>query len=493
MENKEELINRIMPDELKPHLKDWRYMTIGHSIYKATAKVYSLRNSSKSSREYYIDFIEVPKEFVKDATGSDQYVRDLYQNYNYDYRYPIPCNLISEYEYVADNLIWNEYKRPVHEGKFVKDNADFEKRCKTTIAFFKHIYGDKLELALDYLTIEFMLPTHPLPVQVLYSRENNTGKTTVLNHRRMIYGHNAAIIDSGTFGEKFNGTIMGKNYIGIDEGKLNGEEGIEKLKALVTNPTIQHRAMRKDHVEMPNFGKWAIATNKDNWAKLDSEDTRFWVIKVNKIKGDFDKDFEKKLKNEIPYLIGFLQQRFTYINNTGVSGFLKMKYTKSQSRLWFPYSAYFTEEFEAAQRNSRSLYAKAFLDEIIYWFEEYNKAKPPVDKIRQMFSITKKLRDGLHNLPIIITSPLIKRILEKDLSLKPMMNKAGTNLSNHRYTDYFATSPNPNAQNTGAYLLNYDDLVYMRDGIRMAEAEETAEDADANKKDPVQKNIKHKK
>lgn len=488
--SKEELINKHLPSALSEHLKAGRYMSIGHLIYKATVKLAGLRNVSDGKREYFIDFVEVPKEFVKDVTGDKGFVEDIYRMYNCDYEYPIPCNVREDYEFIIDGVIWNSYSRPIHDGKVVKDDADLEKKCPTTLTLLRHIYGDSLMLAIDYMTVEFMNPTQPLPVQVLFSRENNTGKTTILNHKRMIYGRNATIIDSGTFDEKFNAPVVGKNFVGIDEGKLNGEASVEKLKAMVTNPTVQYRAMRKSAVEVPNFGKWAIATNKFNWAKLDKEDSRFWVIKVPVIQQKYDPNFESKLEDEIPHWVYFLQQRWEQKTGMG-TGMFKMSTPKKLSRLWFLEKQYSTQALEDTKRASRSLDAKAFLDEVIDWFETRNTALPTDDKFRQCHVIPKLLRDNLPFLPIRITTPVIKNILEHDLSLKPIMNKNGTGLANFRFTNYF-NEQLPKKQSTGVYLLNYDDLVFMRDGVYASEAETIEEDEDAMKKNSVQKKIQHK-
>jgi len=491
--DKEGLINKYLPSDLASYLKNGRYMSIGHIIYKATVKLSSMRNDNNTKRDYYVDFIEVPKEFVKDVTGQSDFVKDIYQHYNYDYEYPIPCNMKSQYDFVIDGLIWNSYMCPVQVGKPVKNDLDLEKKCPTTLKLFRHIYGDSLMMAIDYMTVEFMNPVQPLPVQVLFSRENNTGKTTVLSHRRLIYGRNATIIDSGTFDEKFNAPVVGKNFVGIDEGKLKEEASVEKLKAMVTNPTVQFRAMRKSAVEVPNFGKWAIATNKFNWAKLDKEDSRFWVIKVPVIEDQYDPTFERKLEAEIPHWIGFLEQRWKIREDRSQpESLMKMRFWKKLSRLWLLEKEYSTSALEDTKRASRSLDAKSFLDEIIEWFEKRNQSLGEPDKIRQMYTIPKLLRDNLHMLHQRITTPVIKNILEHDLSIKPEMNKAQTGLANFRFTNFF-DDHRSKIQRTGVYLLNYDDLVFMRDGIKVSEAETIEEDEDSMKKSPVQKEIQHKK
>jgi hypothetical protein len=58
-------------------------MSIGATIYKATAQLSSIRGG-KGNRHYFISFIEVGKDFVKDVETL-QLVKEIYQKYNYDY------------------------------------------------------------------------------------------------------------------------------------------------------------------------------------------------------------------------------------------------------------------------------------------------------------------------------------------------------------------------------------------------------------------------
>jgi len=47
-----------------------------------------------------------------------------------------------------------------------------------TKAFLEHIFGNQLELGLDYLAILYLKPTEILPILSLVSKERNTGKST---------------------------------------------------------------------------------------------------------------------------------------------------------------------------------------------------------------------------------------------------------------------------------------------------------------------------
>src|SRR5687768_9269143 len=76
------------------------------------------------------------------------------------------------YQRVIDNF-YNRYNPFVHEPA--------PGYPKQTLVFLNHVFGEQLELGLDYLKVLLMYPTQMLPVLCLVSKERNTGKTTFLN------------------------------------------------------------------------------------------------------------------------------------------------------------------------------------------------------------------------------------------------------------------------------------------------------------------------
>ncbi|MDH6356977.1 hypothetical protein M2135_000843, partial [Parabacteroides sp. PF5-9] len=71
-------------------------------------------------------------------------------------------------------------------------------------SFLTHIFGEQLELGLDYLQILYMKPTQMLPILLLVSNERNTGKTTFLRFLKMIFGKNATFNSNEDFRSQFN-------------------------------------------------------------------------------------------------------------------------------------------------------------------------------------------------------------------------------------------------------------------------------------------------
>ncbi|KAA6312528.1 hypothetical protein EZS27_036556 [termite gut metagenome] len=53
--------------------------------------------------------------------------------------------------------------------------------CPVTMEFLTHLFGEQLEMGLDYLQLLYTKPLIRLPILLLVSTERNTGKTTFLN------------------------------------------------------------------------------------------------------------------------------------------------------------------------------------------------------------------------------------------------------------------------------------------------------------------------
>lgn len=462
---KKEFIDGLIPKPLLPYLKNKRYMSIAHIIHQATAKPYG--------DGYMLDFIKVPKEFLKEIykkgkSGDGGFVQDIYTGFNYDTDLPIPWNLQEGFPFVIKGTIWNSYNYPPNKHAEVTTDAELEAKCPATMQLFRHIYRDDLELGLDYATVEFMNPQQKLPVQVLFSVENKTAKSTILNQRKLLYGSNGAIIDSSTFDDKFNEIVVGKNFIGIDEGKLKNDMAMEKIKMRVTSSTIPYRAMRESAREVPNFGKWFIATNKENFGNITEEDSRFWMIQCYKIEAGYNPNFDDELMHEIPYWIGFLKYRWDNRFSKEVSGLVKMSNPKSKDRLWFEEDQYTTDVLRRVKRFNKSPRCKEFLDELIEWFQNFNNKLEASGQgqISYVEGTSSLFKEGLKNLNKLISATDIKRMMEVELGFKVQMKDG--NISNVTFVNRFHTNALEGKANTerrrNVFKIHYADIVKIRDG-----------------------------
>lgn len=278
----------------------------------------SAANYFRVGDDYY-EFVEIPdkygnltkqqhkrrKETIKDDNGKDIF--------NHIPKYRAFCNVPEHlnYQRIIHNC-FNTYHPFAHEPE--------EGTCEATIEFIKHVFGEdeitvddftikRYELALDYLTILYKHPQQILPILCLVSKERQTGKTTFLKWLKLIFTENLAIVSNQDFENNFNSHWATKLIIGCDETKIEKHIVMEKIKGLSTASSIMKEGKGVDQVSMDFFGKFILlSNNEDNFASIDAEEIRFWIIKVPVIKGR-NVNLLDDLLDEIPAFLHFLSQR----------------------------------------------------------------------------------------------------------------------------------------------------------------------------------------
>lgn len=221
---------------------------------------------------------------------------------------------------------------------------------------FEHIFGEQIELGYDYYSLILTKPKQLLPILVLVSEEQGTGKSTLLQFNGFLIGANAVILNVSQYSQQFNGVYAAKLIIGIDETVISEQFIKERLKQDSTATSIQLRKMHSEHQTLPFYGKFILCTNREkDFAKLEREDMRFWVRKVGKIE-QFDADFNKKLQDEVPAFALFLLNR-------------ELSVPAPLSRMWFSPEQLKTDALTTIVENSISDCAK----DITIWAENIGR------------------------------------------------------------------------------------------------------------------------
>ncbi|CAM3108961.1 primase-helicase family protein [Flavobacterium frigoris] len=238
-------------------------------------------------------------------------------------------NVLSEIERF-DGFICIPENRPEFFKKRVQDyyntyhqisKSPLEGDISNSLGFLSHIFGSQLELGLDYLQLIYSKPTQILPILCLVSKERSTGKSTFLKWLKEIFEYNLTFLTNSDFTSNFNSDWTSKLLICIDEVLFKTDELTERIKYLSTTNTHKTEAKGKDKKESSFFGKFILCSNNEtSFIKIDSDEIRFWVIKVNQYRTE-DVAILKKLVNEIPAFLFFLLNR-------------KLS-TQNQSRMWF--------------------------------------------------------------------------------------------------------------------------------------------------------------
>lgn len=187
----------------------------------------------------------------------------------------------------------------------------------------RHIFGVQFELGLDYFQLLYLQPTQKLPLLLLVSSENNTGKSTLCNFIKSIFGENVTGVNSESLRSRFSSTWINKLVVYVEEKLLDKDGDGELLKNLVTEMNGQSEAKGKDRVETEVFVKLIMTSNNENNPiVIHEDDTRVWAIKVPPFApGELNPNFLEECEKEIPYFLHFLQNR--------------PMSTQKEDRLWF--------------------------------------------------------------------------------------------------------------------------------------------------------------
>lgn len=212
--------------------------------------------------------------------------------------------------------------------------------CSKTLKFLQHIFGEQIEIGLDYLKLLIEKPTQILPILCLVSESRNTGKTTFINYLKAIFGANMTINTNEDFRSQFNADWSTKLIIGVDEVLLDKREDSERIKNLSTSRSNKTEAKGKDKVESDFFGKFILCSNnEDNFIRIDIEEIRYWIRKIPTLESD-NTNLLDELTAEIPAFLHFLTKR----NYS----------TVCKTRMWFTPEQIFTEALLKVKENNKT-------------------------------------------------------------------------------------------------------------------------------------------
>lgn len=242
----------------------------------------------------------------------------------------IPNN--QNYQRIINNC-YNTYNPILHEIQ--------EGSWRFTQMFLEHIFGDYYEIGLDYITILYRYPTEILPVLCLVSTERRTGKTTFLDWLCDIFGDNACVVGNEEFKSQFNGVFLTKLIMGLDETSLaDNREITERIKWLSTTKKIPVQKKGVDFNIVDNFCHLIMCSNQEsNFVFTEKEEVRYFVLKIPSLDGKEMTDLRKRLQQEIPAFLYYIQNR-TITN-------------PKKSRQWFDYELTRTKAFEALCENQK--------------------------------------------------------------------------------------------------------------------------------------------
>lgn len=327
----------------------------------------SAANYFRVGDEYY-EYVQIPNKF---GQLQNQYHRRKKETialdngksiFNHIPKYKAFCTVPdhTNYQRIINNCFNLYFPFEYHE----LEEGDFD----NTINFLKHIFGtrkikvnettecENWELGLDYIQLLYQRPQQILPILSLVSNERQTGKTTFINWLAQIFTENMAIVGNEDLASQFNSHWTSKLIVACDETKIDKQVVMEKIKNLSTSHKIMMNAKGRDQLSCEFFAKFILCSNnEDNFATIDKEEIRFWVLKVPRYSGSNNVDLLTELHEEIPAFLHYLNSR-------------KM-ITENLERHWFETRLLRTEALEKVVNNSRPNAEKIIIHGITELFE----------------------------------------------------------------------------------------------------------------------------
>lgn len=366
---------------------------IGSREFKFRRRRYVYDNEKKEvvfvRHEDADKFMRIGPDWVKVITKLNKYgekeeeivtwkISEIQRDYK---KFPDFLEQIMKYDDFCNEPAWNGNYQRVIQGCYnlcepLRWDAK-EGPLTSTIKFLKHIFqgsgmvyldsegrfekeeaitGDQFTVALDYFTIMLKHPKNMLPVPILVSPENGTGKSTVLKWMQLIFGSNMVILGNDQFKMKFNGHYITKFVIAIDEGFLEVDKKSEKerLKQLVTADSVYLENKGQNVRKINYYGKLIICSNDaDRVMKIDEGESRWFVVRVPVIPvTERDPDLEIKLRSEVGAFLHFLKHRTIHHPRA--------------DRLWFKPEWFITAQQRLIEQTTKNRIDRVFED----WIRE---------------------------------------------------------------------------------------------------------------------------
>lgn len=330
--------------EISADLKE--YKLIGTEFYRL------MKVPMPSGRDGDIVLEERLKPWKKEIINMQHGKDAVHKIESYDGFTNIPNHI--EYQQVINNS-WNLYVNVKHE----KREGDWP----TIRTLLSHIFQEQFDndMILDYITVLYRFPMQKLPILALLSEEQGTGKSTFIFLMKLIFKQNMTIVANSEIVSDFNSNWISSLIVACEESIFERAEAYEKLKSLSTAKTVSRNEKNKAQDEIPCMLHFIFASNHpDDFMKISKYDRRLWAVKVHPFKKKTEKadiTFDKRLEDELPAFIHFLENReITYIES---------------GELFFHQTDFQTDAFTNLVNNSEPGLVKNLREELKDYFLKY--------------------------------------------------------------------------------------------------------------------------
>ena len=383
------------------------YLRIGTVYYKLIKK--PLISGDKNA---------VLSRWSRETIIHDHQKNFLSQIPKYDGFCCIPNHL--NFQQIVDGFynIYNEI--PFQPSSEIEDLEELKLLIPNSLEFMQHIFGNQIELGLDYLKILFEFPTQILPILCLVSKERATGKSTFLKWLKEIFGMNMSYIKGDSFGSQFNSDWIAMLIVAIDEVFFDRKEITERLKYLSTTNKDKLENKGKDREEVDFFAKFVLCSNnEENFIQIDESEIRFWILKIRPIKSE-NTEFLNQLIEEIPFFLKYL--------------LVRKFHSEKKTRMWFSPEEIKTEALQKLVWKNNNKLEGMMLETLYELFEAITEEEIQVVPQDVLSMVNKFFKTSNYS---NYTRNDIRKILKDSWELTPQSNSLNYIKHSIDYSDQF--------------------------------------------------------
>ncbi|EPP1148897.1 primase-helicase family protein [Yersinia enterocolitica] len=179
--------------------------------------------------------------------------------------------------------------------------------------------GEAYQYLISWLAHLFQKPEEKPSVAVVMKSIEGTGKGSMVRPLLDIFGmYGIQVNGPGQIAGRFNSTIANKLFVFIDEAELTDSRSADRLKAIISEPTINLERKGKDPEPMPNYARFIFASNHERVIRAGMRERRYLVLEPDSSQAQ-DRGYFDQLHQWINH--GGAARLLDYLLSYDLSGF----------------------------------------------------------------------------------------------------------------------------------------------------------------------------
>lgn len=234
---------------------------------------------------------------------------------------------------------------------------------------------DAYRYLVGWLAHMVQKPDEKPSVAVVMKSIEGTGKGTMVRPLLEILGmYGIQVNGPEQIAGRFNSTIANKLFVFIDEADLTDARCADRLKALISEPTINLERKGKDPEPMPNYARFVFASNHDRVIRAGIRERRYLVLEPDASKAQ-DKGYFDRLHqwvNEggaaklLAYLLSVDLSQFDSRRPPITAALIEEKLSSLPPAYQYIYGELWSgKPFNGQER----IFATELVDKFMYWCE----------------------------------------------------------------------------------------------------------------------------